>query len=241
MALPSLNLALTNLTSPASTHPLYRPNGMMVLEERVWRQVFTPLNPYSGHEFPAQAHAQVQADVQNMRDHPYEETWKYKSILDYLKDCHPDVYERTRYNIIEISGNLAKFPKKNLGRHHRLLLSNLSSLTDTIPGVNAPVVQTRFRNTTVPCSTLMVRQGYFDIFFPTNFERLRDIGLLVGERKSSVFIQTYADLNKTMLRNGENPLLDLYQNVKACSERPFSCQTDTRKSGEGLDTGWSTA
>ncbi|EPQ56616.1 DUF185-domain-containing protein [Gloeophyllum trabeum ATCC 11539] len=102
---------------------------------------------------------------------------------------------------------------------HRLLLSDFFSLPDTIPGHNAPVVQTRFRNTTVPCTTLTVKQGYFDIFFPTNFERLRDIGLPVGERKSSVFthaefLQTYADLANTRLKNGENPMLEYYQNVK---------------------------
>lgn len=161
--------------------------------------------------------------------------------------------------------------------HHRLLLSDFNALPDTIPGVNAPVVQTRYKNTTIPCSTLFVRQGYFDIFFPTHFERLRDMyehvlaqplnpadsapvadtrlsplatsasslasgsgffssyqprnrrppvdgvasasGLPVGERKSSVFthaefLETYADLSKTRLRNGENPLLDFYKNVK---------------------------
>lgn len=161
---------------------------------------------------------------------------------------------------------------------HRLLLSDFSSLPDTIPGYNAPVVQTRLRNTTIPCSTLLVKQGYFDIFFPTNFERLRDMyeyllsqphpvkktsdraipsrstplvtstsslslgsdffsstypsdrrtpldgvasssGLPVGERKSNVFthatfLETYADLSKTTLRNGENPMLDFYKNVK---------------------------
>ncbi|KAL0953389.1 hypothetical protein HGRIS_004628 [Hohenbuehelia grisea] len=161
---------------------------------------------------------------------------------------------------------------------HRLLLTDFSSLPDAIPGVNAPVVQTRFRNTTVPCTTLLVQPGYFDIFFPTDFERLRDMyedilsqpspdptgaarsspdrhipinltstplslgsnffssrlpsnrrrpvdgvtsasGLPIGERKSSVFthaefLQTYADLSKTTLRNGENPMLDFYKNVK---------------------------
>ncbi len=126
----------------------------------------------------------------------------------------------------------------------------------------------------VPCETLLVRQGYFDIFFPTNFENLRDMyehvlaqprplgsdeapritpismtasplvegnsffssyhpktrrspvdgvpsssGLPVGERKSQVythaeFMATYADLSKTRLQNGENPLLDTYKNVK---------------------------
>jgi hypothetical protein len=157
---------------------------------------------------------------------------------------------------------------------HRLLLSDFSSLPDSIPGVNAPVVQTRYQNTTVPTSTLFVQPGYFDIFFPTDFERLRDMyehilsqpdstmdppsprvsplnntasplaagtdffssyhplnrrakvegvisasGLPVGERQSSVFthaefLDTYADLPRTKLKNGENPMLEYYQNVK---------------------------
>jgi len=44
-------------------------------------------------------------------------------------------------------------------------------------------------------------------------------GLPVGQRKSNVFthaefLETYADLEKTRLRNGENPMLDFYKNVK---------------------------
>ncbi|KAF8920847.1 DUF185-domain-containing protein [Mucidula mucida] len=160
---------------------------------------------------------------------------------------------------------------------HRLLLSDFSSLPDAIPGINAPVVQTRFRNSTIPTTTLLVRPGSFDIFFPTNFEQLRDMyectvsspphssadeflperstpltshslslklgadyfsshrsvtnrrspldgvtsasGLPVGEHRSSVFthaqfLQTYADLSRTRLRNGENPMLGFYENVK---------------------------
>ncbi|KAJ3762066.1 S-adenosyl-L-methionine-dependent methyltransferase [Lentinula raphanica] len=163
---------------------------------------------------------------------------------------------------------------------HRLLLSDFYSLSDTIPGVNAPVVQTRVQNTMVACETMLVHQGAFDIFFPTHFERLRDMyeyilsqpstqstqpsdlipdrstplapsvnsialgtdffsshqspdlnrrspldgvssasGLPVGERMSSVFrhaefLETYADLGRTVLRNGENPMLDFYKNVK---------------------------
>ena len=144
---------------------------------------------------------------------------------------------------------------------HRLLLSDFSTLPDTLPGVCAPVVQTRVRGTTVPCGTLLVKHGHFDIFFPTDFARLRDMyehvltetppsalaantgsagffsshqprgrrapvddvpsasGLPVGERKSQVFghaefMETYADLEATRLRSGENPLLEYYQNVK---------------------------
>lgn len=172
--------------------------------------------------------------------------------------------------------NLLQTLRKHFPRH-RLLLSDFSSLPDTISGANAPVVQTRFQNITVPCSTLFVKQGYFDIFFPTDFARLRDMyefklaqpfrddplpegepprisplsgtstvvslgfdffdsyqphnrrkpidgiasasGLPIGERKSSVFshsqfLETYAELDKTTLRNGENPMVDFYKNVK---------------------------
>ena len=157
---------------------------------------------------------------------------------------------------------------------HRLLLSDFASLPDTVPGVCGPVVQTRVRGTTVPCETLLVKQGFFDIFFPTDFPKLRDMyehvlaetppralgrdpritpfsasgdalalgagffssyhpkdrrpwvdglpsasGLPVGERKSQVFthaefMETYADLEETRLQNGENPMVDYYQNVK---------------------------
>ncbi|KAI4523754.1 DUF185-domain-containing protein [Schizophyllum commune Loenen D] len=338
-----------------------------------------------------------------------------KDILDYLRDVYPAVYERTRYNIIEISGNLAELQKRRLRDHdcvhvhnksvfhwnthdpapcffiatevvdnfahdairwdlqtlkphqemvvidhegefdslytpvtdplikdylrlreylnhpppvhrllrasetlrrafvnlplapnmsqveyiptrllslirtlrnyfprHRLLLTDFSELPDAIPGINAPVVQMRWENSSITTSTLLVKHGYFDIFFPTNFDVLRDMyeytlsqppalshstsdeglegaglrasplsgvstplsfapdffssgvprgrrapldgvvsatGLPVGEHKSQVFthaefLETYADLSKTRMRNGENAMLEFYGNVK---------------------------
>jgi len=197
---------------------------------------------------------------------------RYYTSLPFAPNLSTEEYIPTR--LLSLLQTLRRyFPR------HRLLLSDFSSLPDTIPGANAPVVQTRYRNITVPCSKLLVRQGYFDIFFPTNFEHLRDMyeyiisspsslpssnvdgsfptrstpfmtnttsmslgadffssgrpsnrrnpldgvtsasGLPVGERKSSVFthsefMETYADLNKTRLLSGENPLLDFYKNVK---------------------------
>lgn len=65
---------------------------------------------------------------------------------------------------------------------HRLLLTDFSSLPDTTEGHNAPVVQTRLKNTMVPCSTLAVHPGYFDIFFPTSFENLRDMYEMILSR-----------------------------------------------------------
>ncbi|KAL6309298.1 S-adenosyl-L-methionine-dependent methyltransferase [Sparassis latifolia] len=170
--------------------------------------------------------------------------------------------------------SLLRTLRRHFPRHH-LLLSDFSSLPETIPGVNAPRVQTRVGDEMVTCGTLLVNPGYFDIFFPTDFERLRDLyehvlseplsmsasespprasplsttssslfvgtdffssyhprnrrppvddvasasGLPVGDRKSRVltheeFMETYADLSKTRVRNGENPLVEFYKNVK---------------------------
>ena len=155
---------------------------------------------------------------------------------------------------------------------HRLLLSDFSSLPDAVEGYNAPVVQTRVKGTMVPVTTLCVQPGYFDIFFPTSFDLLRDIyevmlqrplndtgrnftarfspmgttassvrlgadffssngrrtpldglasnsGLPIGQKQSVVFthrafMEKYADLGATRLMNGENALLEYYQNVK---------------------------
>jgi hypothetical protein len=47
---------------------------------------------------------------------------------------------------------------------HRLLLSDFNSLPDAIPGVTAPVVQARMRESAVASSTIFVRPGFFDIF-----------------------------------------------------------------------------
>ncbi|KAL4916678.1 amidase signature domain-containing protein [Aspergillus aurantiobrunneus] len=58
---------------------------------------------------------------------------------------------------------------------HRLVASDFSSLPDAVPGINAPVVQTRYKRRTVPVSTPFVHQGYFDIFFPTDFNVIEDV------------------------------------------------------------------
>lgn len=59
--------------------------------------------------------------------------------------------------------------------HHRLIMSDFDSLPDSLQGINAPVVQTRFNGSMIPVTTYLVLQGYFDIFFPTNFDHLRNV------------------------------------------------------------------
>jgi SAM-dependent MidA family methyltransferase len=39
-------------------------------------------------------------------------------ILEYLREEYPEVYDRTQYNIIEISGNMVKLQKERLHPAH---------------------------------------------------------------------------------------------------------------------------
>ena len=41
-----------------------------------------------------------------------------QDVLDYIQDEYPEVYDRTRYNIIEISGNLANLQREKLCSRH---------------------------------------------------------------------------------------------------------------------------
>jgi len=50
---------------------------------------------------------------------------------------------------------------------HRLMIADFSELPDTVEGRNGPVVQTRLGGSMIPCETILVKQGFFDIFFPT--------------------------------------------------------------------------
>ncbi|KAJ2778281.1 hypothetical protein GGI15_004216 [Coemansia interrupta] len=113
---------------------------------------------------------------------------------------------------------------------HRLVLSDFHALPDTVPdAVDAPVVQTRFDGAMVPCATYLVQPGWFDIFFPTNFELLSRVYDAVCRPASSdalrllgpshvctqrEFARANAELEHTRTRSGENPMLDFYENNK---------------------------
>ncbi|KAF3399114.1 hypothetical protein DPV78_006164 [Talaromyces pinophilus] len=102
---------------------------------------------------------------------------------------------------------------------HRLVTSDFSSLPDAVPGLNAPVVQTRYKRRTVPVSTPFVHQGYFDIFFPTDFNVIEDLyraitGKLTFVSSHQEFMERWAYIGDTETRSGENPLLTWYKNAK---------------------------
>lgn len=115
---------------------------------------------------------------------------------------------------------------------HRLVASDFHTLPDAMDGINAPVVQTRYKGTMVPCSTYLVYPGYFDIMFPTDFQSLNRIYSELANEKSGYFshvrhssglkgkisthkefMQNWGDTEMTRTRSGENPMLDFYENA----------------------------
>ncbi|PGH16383.1 hypothetical protein AJ80_05233 [Polytolypa hystricis UAMH7299] len=101
---------------------------------------------------------------------------------------------------------------------HRLVSSDFNSLPDSVPGYNAPVVQTRYRRRNVPVRTPYVHQGYFDIFFPTDFNVMEDVyraitGKLTRVTSHEDFLQRWAYVEDTETKNGENPMLSWYKNA----------------------------
>jgi SAM-dependent MidA family methyltransferase len=90
------------------------------------------MQPYYGH-----AVARCLVSEYLLKYFPYEDMIIYEigagngtlamNILDYLRDEHPEVYERTRYNIIEISTSLAESQKKRLEKVHPCVTVNNKS------------------------------------------------------------------------------------------------------------------
>ncbi|KAI1905546.1 hypothetical protein LOZ53_006818 [Ophidiomyces ophidiicola] len=101
---------------------------------------------------------------------------------------------------------------------HRLIASDFDSLPDAVPGHNAPVVQTRYQRKTIQVSTPFVHQGYFDIFFPTDFNVMEDVyrvitGKLTRLSTHADFMKRWAFVEDTQTRSGENLLISWYRNT----------------------------
>lgn len=95
---------------------------------------------------------------------------------------------------------------------HRLLLSDFTSLPTIVPGQNAPIVQTRYKRKNALVRTPFVHQGFFDIFFPTDFDLMEDIyravtGNLTRVTSNGEFLGFWADTEATRVQSGENMLL----------------------------------
>ncbi|KAI0126638.1 S-adenosyl-L-methionine-dependent methyltransferase [Xylariales sp. AK1849] len=101
---------------------------------------------------------------------------------------------------------------------HRLVTSDFHTLSDTVKGLNSPVVQTRYQRRMIPVSTPLVHQGYFDILFPTNFRTMESMYRALTGKLSKVtsheeFMRAWAFVEDTRVQSGENPLLSWYKNA----------------------------
>ncbi|KAH9821772.1 S-adenosyl-L-methionine-dependent methyltransferase [Melampsora americana] len=107
--------------------------------------------------------------------------------------------------------------------NHKLLLSDFDHLPQSIKGIGAPVVQTRYEGMTVPCTTYLVQPGRFDIFFPTDFDDFIKLYQRINPSRPNLqdfthaeFVSKYhgGDFEKTCLLDGSNPMVEYYENVK---------------------------
>ena len=65
-------------------------------------------------------------------------------ILDFLQESHPEVYERTKYTIVEISASLAKIQRNKLRQRH-----------DCVQVVNQNILQWK-KHEAAPCFVLLM-------------------------------------------------------------------------------------
>lgn len=105
--------------------------------------------------------------------------------------------------------------------HHRFLMTDFDALPDAIPGFGGPVVQTRYEEETVACSTYLLERGLFDIFFPINFPLVAKILSHLQPKsppniqilKHSEFCSQYMTIKEMRTQSGYNPLLEDFRNV----------------------------
>lgn len=111
--------------------------------------------------------------------------------------------------------------------NHRPIFSDFHTLPKnaSVKGINGPIVQTRIGGEMVDVGTYAVLQGYFDIFFPTDFELLRDFYAQVATDpkdhgrglevvKHRAFLERYPHLAQgCQLKDGTNPMLSWYENA----------------------------
>ncbi|KHJ30837.1 putative s-adenosyl-l-methionine-dependent methyltransferase [Erysiphe necator] len=150
-------------------------------------------------------------DGQYPRPLPSKALRNVMSYLPFTPNLSDPEYIPTR--LMQFFDILAKFFPC-----HKLVTSDFHTLPDSVKGINAPVVQTRYQRRVVTVSTPLVHQGYFDILFPTDFSVVAPIYMAITNKLIRVvsheeFLQTWAFVEETETKSGENPLLSWYKNA----------------------------
>ncbi|KAL2631104.1 hypothetical protein R1flu_015790 [Riccia fluitans] len=112
-----------------------------------------------------------------------------------------------------------------------LIASDFSILPDVkIAGEGAPLVSSKQGGVNRDHGTYLEAKGHADIFFPTDFSVLQKLDQHIAattgaSRRSSIvnsaqFMDLFADAEKTLTRNGYNPLLEDFSNTKMFLSTP---------------------
>ena len=122
---------------------------------------------------------------------------RYLSLPNTKRSLLPHPLYRTIRRLFPFAPNLSSpefIPTKTLNLfdtlnqyfpNHKLILSDFDRLPDSVPRHrNGPVVQIRYQGQMIACSTYLVQPGWFDIFFPTDFEQLKGVYLEVCGTRS---------------------------------------------------------
>ncbi|KAK5071045.1 hypothetical protein LTR64_007548 [Lithohypha guttulata] len=140
-----------------------------------------------------------------LRYDPYTEQPLQGSVLI---DEEGRFYEYYEPNLDDLVSRFLRL-RRAASRHQP---PHFTKLATPIPGLNAPIAQTRYKRENVMVTTPYIHQGYFDIFFPTDFELMEDIYRAVTGKLTRVcshadFLGSWADIESTRLKSGENVLL----------------------------------
>ena len=141
--------------------------------------------------------------------------WNFGRILETLNPLQSNLSQAeflptNAYQLLKILAQY--FPR------HQMIFSDFHTLPDTIPGIDAPVVQSMYKNNMIPCQTFLVKLGLFDIFFPTNFYLFGGIyKQLTGKEFETLlhrdFLIQNGEIGPTTTKSGENPMLEYYENA----------------------------
>ncbi|KAK9458935.1 S-adenosyl-L-methionine-dependent methyltransferase [Lipomyces oligophaga] len=209
------NLAHDSIRYDNQTDRIYQ-GYVIVNEDGDFEEHFSPeIDPLAQRFLDLRERVTPGLDLTKVRGHPLAKSKWRRKLRTWLNPLAHDLslpeFIPTRY--LELLDVLNKyFPQ------HRFLTSDFTSLPNSIPGYSSPVVQVMLEKQMVPMHTYMALQGYFDILFPTDFglaaalyEEI--IGRRINVLSHEGFLNKWADVEATTTRDGENPMLEFYQNA----------------------------
>ncbi|CCI42830.1 unnamed protein product [Albugo candida] len=139
-------------------------------------------------------------------------------LLNTIKSCLP------KHRLIAADFDSLPSPNLDSSSTKKPLYHPLSptSLSDgTLHAANAPIVASKVQGETVDYDTYLIQKGDVDVFFATDFNRLKNAYCRIMGRpsdsvsivKSSSFLKEFADIRKTKTITSYNPIIEDFSNT----------------------------